>query len=762
MKFYRILVLADPAFGSLSLSSQAAIALEDAGHGITSMTTKRSPWLFEAADDAGTAAGKPAFRVREGMLKPFLEKSRPSLVLLFDGISLSEPDLEAAKERKVAIVNADPATDEDGFSLESVETGIYRARFQPSFARSHRSTQLANYIACGMCAVCCDAPGEKSVAAARALRDAMGQEDAPARVVGVGAGWTDDLRVDDGPESLAYAARNAVACVSFGLDREPTVHSACLAEGAPLVQADPEDPESVHAAAKAVAEACARTPRPTEWSQPEEARTSLLDAPDMDEQTECLVTTLETANALPGGFESPAKHACLCGYYGIGNFGDEMIAEHLAQSLQRKHGLVTVRAVCAVAPKAWELHGIETMEPADHAHVAQAVEGSQVLLITAGLLFDQGIRWTPGLASLLGPTAATDLPGLAQICVLAQACGTPAFFYGTGDGPLNVEAGRRCMRTAGLAGARFFTRNARSERLLLECGVPEENVSFAADTLFELEKPDEGPARAWAIRHDADLDARVVVVALRDWPGLPQDWTAVIARQFDRMAQAGCRFLFMEFDPQDAGVHNEVAERMQRKDAVLRYGAITDYEEALSLLGSAWGGFAMRLHCSLIMACFDKPSVGIGYLPKVEALFAELGLEELLVPLSFTEAQLEGTLDALVGEHDRFCEQAKQAVGREKERLAVATDAVSEALETPLRQGERRYWLTARTLSEEGRARQAHLEGCLARSNARIAELENALREANGRAEALESSHSYRIGHALMKIPYTVKRALRK
>lgn len=786
MKFHRILVLADPEFGSASLSSQAAIALEDAGHGVTFMTPQQSPWLFEPAPKAPDA--RTAFRVREGLLKPFLDKSRPSLVLLFDGITLSDADLKAAKERKVIIVNAGPnqncnivpnaesaakpnadqSADEASnlttdLALESLEAGIYQARFAPSFARSHRTTQLANFIACKLCAVCCDAPDERSIAAARALRDALGQEDAPVRIVGVGANWPDDLRIEGGTESLVYAARNAAACVSFGTDRDLTACSACLEEGAPLIRANPDSPESIRAAVAAITEACQNTPQPTEWERPEAARASLLNAPSMDDQTTLLIEALESTGNLGGGFDAPAKNVCLCGYYGVGNFGDEMIAEHLAQSLQRKHGLVNVRAICAIAPKAWELHGVETMELGDHVHVARAVQKSQVLLITAGLLFDQGIRWTPGLASLLAPATVTDLPGLAHLCVLAQACDTPAFFYGTGDGPLNVEAGRRCMRIAGQAGARFFARNARSERLLLDCGIPAENVVFAADTLFELETPDQTPAHAWARKHGADLAGRIIAVALRDWPGLPQDWTSTIARQFDRLADAfGCTFLFMEFDPEDASVHDAVVESMQRQDAVLRYGAIADYEEALSLLGSAWGGFAMRLHCSLIMACFGKPCVGIGYLPKVEALFTELGLGDLLTPLSFTESQLEKALDTLANDHERLCEETKRAVAREKERLQIATNAVDEALATPLEQAERRYWCSDRTLFEDMRARQANLEACLAHANARIANLETALHEANAQAAALESSHSYRLGHALMKFPHAIKAALRK
>lgn len=786
MKFHRILVLADPEFGSASLSSQTVIALEDAGHAVTFLTPQQSPWLFEPAH--ATPNARATFRVRENLLKPFLDKSRPSLVLLFDGIAPSGTDLKAAEDRKVIIVTAGPNLDADivpnaesvaradagqdadqasnaiaGFALEPIEANLYQARFAPAFARSHRTTQLANFIACKLCAVCCDAPNERSVEAARALRDALGQEDSPVRIGGIGAGWPDDLRIECGTESLVYAARNAAACVSFGTERDLTVCSACLEEGAPLIQANPNSPEGIRAAAAAIHEACQNAPRPTEWKRPETAREPLLRTPSLDDQTACLIETLENAGKLADGFDEPAKNVCLCGYYGVGNFGDEMIAEHLAQSLQRKHDLVNVRAICAIAPKAWELHGIETMELGDHARVARAVQGSQALLITAGLLFDQGIRWTPGLATLLAPTTATDLPGLAHLCVLAQACGTPAFFYGTGDGPLNVEASRRCMQVAGQAGARFFARNAHSERLLLDCGIPAENVVFAADTLFELETPDQTPAHAWAREHGANIEDRIVAVALRDWPGLPQDWTSAIARQFDRMAEAfGCRFLFMEFDPEDAAVHDAVAESMQRQDAVLRYGAIVDYEEALSLLGAAWGGFAMRLHCSLIMACFGKPCVGIGYLPKVEALFTELGLGELLTPLSFTEAQLEKALDTLAKDHGRLCEEANRAVAREKARLEIATRAVDEALATPLEQAERRYWCAERTLFEDMRAHQANLEGCLAHSNAHIADLEAALHEANARAAALESSHSYRLGHALMKVPHAIKAVLRK
>lgn len=765
MPYYRILHVIDNPFGLAGQSEQLDAALLDAGHGVTALRPSEMPWLF----DGNTVAS--------GGLRAFLERSRPQLVLLSDGIGVGEEDLKTASRCGTAVVRVRA----DGTVVEENARGAAADvpfRFVPSMASSYQRTELANFVQQPACVLCAQDATEARREYVRGIRDALEAQGSRLQVVTLGAGWRDEGPRTE-PSALAYASRSAVASIAFPPEAgegEPPALAAPLSDGVTLLLAEGACPPSFAAgtgvsctspqdAASAAVEAALRTPRATEW-QPARRPESLLASEPLDVQAERFLALLRERGQLDDGFARPAVHAVMCGYYGTGNFGDEAILSYLKGVVERHCGLAVVSAIAADAPSTWRRHGVEAYEVQEHGRIQRALERASAMVVTAGLLFDQGMRWTCGAGALASGAFATDLPGLFQLTALARVCGAEVLFYGTGDGPLALEPSRRCMEAAGRLGAVFYPRNEESARMLLDCGVGEAQVRQAGDTLFGLDRPGPEAARAWAHRAGVDLDgARIVIVALREWPCMPEGWEATLARALDRLADAGCTVCFVDFAPEDAGVHRTVRDRMARQDACIMLGPADDEAAVLSLLGAAWAGLAMRLHCALVLGAFGVPSVGIGYLPKVEALYAQLGLEELLMPLAFSPEDADRAVGALLDRRDELAARAAEGVARQRELADVSRRALEEALDRPRPAVERRFWTVSRSTSEmttdradwlewlagERAAETEALKCQLEEAERRADELRHRAEDAEREASELRASRSYRVGHALMK-----------
>lgn len=763
MPYYRILHVLDDPFGLAGQSEQLDAALLDAGHGVTAVRPNETPWLFD---------GKA---VVAGGLRPFLERSRPQLVLLSDGIVAGEEDVEAALRCGAAVVRLrdDGAVVEEG--TRDAEAGVL-VRLAPSMASSYQRTELANFVQQPPCVLFAQDGTEARREYARGLREALEAQGSALQVVALGKGWQDEGPRRE-PSALAYASRSAVAAVAFppeGGEGEPRALAAPLSDGVPLLLADGAELPSFAAAgagvpcdspqdaAIAAVETALRAPRATEWS-PAPRPEGLLASEPLDAQAARLLALLRERGLIDGGFARPAVQAVMCGYYGTGNFGDEAILSHLKRVVERHCGLAVVSAIAADAPSTWRRHGVEAYEVQEHGRIQRALERASAMVVTAGLLFDQGMRWTCGAGALASGAFATDLPGLFQLTALARACGAEVLFYGTGDGPLALEPSRRCMEAVGRLGAVFYPRNEESARMLLDCGVDEAQVRQAGDTLFGLDRPGQEAARARAERAGVNLGgARIVVVALREWPCMPEGWEVTLARALDRLADAGCAVCFVDFAPEDAGVHRAVRDRMSRQDACAMLGPADDEAAALSLLGMAWAGLAMRLHCALVLGAFGVPSVGIGYLPKVEALYAQLGLEELLMPLVFSPDDVDCAVTALLDRHDELAARAAEGAAHQRELADVSRRALEEALDRPRPAVERRFWTVSRSTSEMTSDRADWLEWLAGERAVEVEALKRQLAEAEARADELRASRSYRVGHALMKPLAKVRSIVRR
>ncbi len=774
MTYYRILHVLDAPWGWTSQSEMLNEALLDSGHGVTALRPSEMPHLFEE------------HALKSQALIPFLRRSRPHLVIVNDGLHITDADVHVATEANIVVLRVMP----DGTviikeDIENVQTkktlgalavegkdistslgnemdeGFIKHqellfRFIPSVNRSYQTSELANFIVQQPCVLIFGRHTQEREQLVNRIRDNLATQGCILDFAYVGDGWEWHSPVCR-ESALAYASRFAVAALAWA-DAAPDI-AVPLSDGVTTFVLDKidfsfactgaltycdTDPSSITQTLKTAA---SNAPIGSEWI-PTPRRSSLLTSPSLDEQAESLLLSLRKVGLLGSGTTQPAIHVCLCGYYGTGNFGDEAILDHLTQHAEERSGLAVVTAIAANPDEVWRTHGIEAISPTEHGRIARLFSRCSLLTITAGLLFDQGMRWVCGTAAIASHLSATDLPGLATIVALAHANNVPVLFYGTGDGPLELEASRHMVKLAADMGAQFFPRSAHATALVKSCGVANSSLVEASDALFGLDDPGVDCARRWARQHNVDLQ-HAVIVALRDWPGLSVGWERFVATALDSLAHTGHTIIFVDFEPCDHNTHALVQSCMSQP--YVSYGAVHDREEFLSLLSTVWAGFSMRLHCALVLGRFGKPSVGIAYLPKVEALFSQLGIDDLLVPLGFAEHDLHAAVDRLQTNYDHLVLTVQEHTQQERSKLAAATEAFDELLTIRHTITERRWWPSVHSAEENERARIAALEAALVATQAEACKQRTRAQQAEAHVCALQTSRSFRLGHALLK-----------
>lgn len=226
---------------------------------------------------------------------------------------------------------------------------------------------------------------------------------------------------------------------------------------------------------------------------------------------------------LMAGLPAPRTIVSVLGYVGMGNFGDEYI---LATVDRRLRELIRGCSIVAVGEN--PLHtlrerGIYSITLQDKRVLDRVLAASSAALVIAGLLFDQGIRWSIGKAELASSMPHTDIAGIAAYVELAYMNDARPVLYGIGAGPLDVADGRSLVRLMGRLGALFLTRDEATAELVRSCRVRNEQVISLADCAFLGSASDTSFVDEWLASEGIDpASRRVVAVSLREYENAPR------------------------------------------------------------------------------------------------------------------------------------------------------------------------------------------------------------------------------------------------
>jgi polysaccharide pyruvyl transferase CsaB len=334
-------------------------------------------------------------------------------------------------------------------------------------------------------------------------------------------------------------------------------------------------------------------------------------------------------------------------WVGSPNLGDELVFAALLAKLRQRGADVTVTSI---DPAATEVRfGVEAIPFRALVRGSNAVRHADLVVFGGGGLLQDA-------------TSAFSVPAQVWRLLAARPFRTPVVAVGLGAGPLRRKPLRALAGLALRHHSGCAVRDADSAAVLAACDVPDVRVS--ADLAVSL------PDRPGGARDD-------IVACLRPWGN---DDT----QRFATRAAAALDALSRRLDTQvrlvafeqgrDDRLHEQIAHAMREKVTV----EVPDYANVLEAVGSARVVIAMRYHSAIAALLAARPVVMLGYLPKVEALAAELGTPGLLLGADADAfAALDAAVDAALAAPDAASRALAALRERERENDAVLDAAFS-------------------------------------------------------------------------------------
>lgn len=290
--------------------------------------------------------------------------------------------------------------------------------------------------------------------------------------------------------------------------------------------------------------------------------------------------------------------AVLCGYYGMGNGGDEALLASLLQMLPLS---VTPVVLSGDPVQTRDRYGVAAIQRKDAIAVLQAMRQSQVFIWGGGSLIQDA-------TSALSPLYYI---GLMQ---LAQQLGLKTIAWAQGIGPLKRAQTRWLAQHTFSRCTAISVRDRGSATLLTDWQIP---FTLSPDPVWAMDtQPVEG---LW------NLPAPRVAVNLRNHPQLTPErlkrlTDALIAFQ---TATQACVLLVPFQKSQDLAIAQQIQPQLPGDSKILQ---LEDPHQLKGLFRGVEMAIAMRLHGLIMAAAAECRCFALSYDPKVNQLMHDVSI----------------------------------------------------------------------------------------------------------------------------------------
>jgi polysaccharide pyruvyl transferase CsaB len=294
---------------------------------------------------------------------------------------------------------------------------------------------------------------------------------------------------------------------------------------------------------------------------------------------------------------SPTK-AVLCGYYGMGNAGDEALLVSLLQMLPAEVEPIVLSGNPQATKKSY---GVASCDRKSTFALLKVLRQSDVFIWGGGSLMQDA-------TSIASPIY------YAGLMALAQQKGLTTIAWAQGIGPLNKSL------------TRWLTK-----QVLLGCNAVSVRDQASAELLSNWQiKPLIAPDPVWALQSQApptlpDTDKPIVAVVLRSHPLLtPERLQTLIQALQGFQTKSNSLILLLPFQPaQDQAIAEQIATQLQQDCIIM---SIPNPQQLKGLFKEVKMAIGMRLHSLIMAAAEGCRCFALSYDPKVTQLMSELNL----------------------------------------------------------------------------------------------------------------------------------------
>ena len=293
------------------------------------------------------------------------------------------------------------------------------------------------------------------------------------------------------------------------------------------------------------------------------------------------------------------RRALLCGYYGMGNGGDEALLATLLHMLPPDVGAIVLSKVPA---ETQQRYGVEAVDRWNWQAVWRALRRADVFIWGGGSLIQD-------VSSRVSPLYYLGLMKLAQIL------GLQTIAWAQGIGPLQGRFHRWLTRHILARCDRVSVRDRASAELLQHWGIPH---TLAPDPVWAMELPQARPQNQQV--------PPLVAVNLRQHRSLTPERLACLSTalmQFQQQTQAQIWLV-----PFQASLDLDLAEYLQQQllPGTSQVIQRTTPEDLRHLFNQVDLAIVMRLHALIMAAAAGCRCLALSYDPKVTQVATSLAL----------------------------------------------------------------------------------------------------------------------------------------
>ncbi len=288
--------------------------------------------------------------------------------------------------------------------------------------------------------------------------------------------------------------------------------------------------------------------------------------------------------------ESRKHDIFLCGYYGFGNVGDDLVLRALVREIRK--AVPNIR-LAVLTKKRMTWAGLDAI-PRRPLAIRRAIRTSGVLLLGGGTLLQTA-------------TSRRSLYYYLSLLLGARRAGVRYGMLLGGAGPIAREKDRRVLARV-MADAFFVgVRDTRSLAFLSDLGVREDLLHAGADPVFSLPLPEvpKSPCHMAVFPYGGENAAfmeGVVQAAVR----------------------AGGAVLVGAMDAhRDGGAVEALIKHLRARGLPVSRADFADTDALCRLIAASRLVITARLHAAILAICLGVPVLGVGDDPKMRGMFEE-------------------------------------------------------------------------------------------------------------------------------------------
>ena len=324
-----------------------------------------------------------------------------------------------------------------------------------------------------------------------------------------------------------------------------------------------------------------------------------------------MVSNRAFANLRRAKIPATQRSVVIFGYYGRGNWGDEVNLRKLIAFLQKIYPQIMITVISAEPGLTATKYGVNAVGRFNLPVIIKTLKQAQVLIAGGGCLFQD----QTSLRSLLYYSGIVCLGKLLQLKV---------YLHGQGVGPLRSRPGRVLAGWALNQAALLTVRDRLSIVVLAELNVTRPIIHLTAEPLLEIPKLPSTVVKDYWLKHHTTKELRVGLALRRIDFIKPLFWESLINfLSWD----ASLEIYLIPLADED----REFLERIATKLGLAVLTTDREWEELLWVVGGLDLLVSSRLHALVAATTQLVPTYGLAIDSRLEAFCRQLELPYTLL-----------------------------------------------------------------------------------------------------------------------------------